>query len=111
MKKKKILIIGGTGFIGYHLASKCKKLNWDVTSVSTKKPTKETYTKSLVSSVPPTNKKISRFVIIEKENKNKKENNLKILKRWSKKEIIKQNLVQVKNLNKSFDDNFFTESL
>ena len=72
---------------------------------------KETYTKSLVSSVPPTNKKISRFVIIEKENNNKKENNLKILKRWSKKEIIKQDLVQVKNLNKSFDDNFFTESL
>ena len=31
---------------------------------------KETYTKSLVSSVPPTNKKISRFKIIEKENRN-----------------------------------------
>ena len=28
----------------------------------------ENYTKSLVSSVPPTNKKISRFVIVEKEN-------------------------------------------
>jgi len=39
--KKKILIIGGTGFIGYHLASKCKKLNWNVTSVSTRKPTEE----------------------------------------------------------------------
>jgi len=39
--QKKILIIGGTGFIGYHLAFKCKKLNWDVTSVSTRKPTKE----------------------------------------------------------------------
>ena len=39
--KKKILIIGGTGFIGYHLASRCKKFNWDVTSISTKKPTKE----------------------------------------------------------------------
>jgi|TARA_B110000438_G_scaffold36776_1_gene36536 nucleoside-diphosphate-sugar epimerase len=36
--KKKILIIGGTGFIGYHLAHRCQKLNWDVTSVSTKKP-------------------------------------------------------------------------
>jgi peptide/nickel transport system ATP-binding protein len=71
---------------------------------------KETYTKSLVSSVPPTNKKISRFVIIEKENKNNKENNLKILNRWTKKEIMKQDLVQVKNLSKSFDDNFFTES-
>jgi peptide/nickel transport system ATP-binding protein len=71
---------------------------------------KETYTKSLVSSVPPTNKKISRFVIIEKENKNNKENNLKILNRWTKKKIMKQDLVEVKNLSKSFDDNFFTES-
>ena len=30
------------------------------------------YTKSLVSSVPPTNKKISRFVIVEKTTKIKK---------------------------------------
>jgi peptide/nickel transport system ATP-binding protein len=71
---------------------------------------KETYTKSLVKSVPPTNKKISRFVIIEKENKDNKENNLKILNRWTKKEIIEQNLIQIKNLSKSFDDNFFTEN-
>jgi peptide/nickel transport system ATP-binding protein len=49
-------------------------------------------------------------VIIEKENDEKNKNNLKILNRWTKKEIIKQNLVQVKNLSKSFDDNFFTES-
>jgi peptide/nickel transport system ATP-binding protein len=71
---------------------------------------KKTYTKSLVSSVPPTNKKISRFVIIEKENNVDNKNNLKILNRWTKKKIIEQNLVQVKNLSKSFDDNFFTES-
>ena len=70
----------------------------------------QSYTKSLVSSVPPTNKKISRFVIVEKENKKNKENNIKILNRWTKKEITNQNLVQVKNLNKSFDDNFFTEN-
>ena len=70
----------------------------------------ENYTKSLVSSVPPTNKKISRFVIVEKENSDKKENNIKILNRWTKKEIIDQDLVQIKNLSKSFDDNFFTES-
>ncbi|WP_440647417.1 dipeptide ABC transporter ATP-binding protein [Candidatus Pelagibacter sp. HIMB1521] len=69
----------------------------------------QSYTKSLVSSVPPTNKKISRFVIVEKENKNK-ENNIKILNRWTKKKITNQDLVQVKNLNKSFDDNFFTEN-
>ena len=71
---------------------------------------KEIYTKSLVSSVPPTDKKISRFIIIEKENKTEKENNLKILNRWTKKKLTEQDLVQVKNLSKSFDDNFFTEN-
>jgi nucleoside-diphosphate-sugar epimerase len=35
---KKILIIGGTGFIGYHLAKECLKLSWSVTSLSSKKP-------------------------------------------------------------------------
>ena len=71
---------------------------------------KQLYTKSLVSSVPPTNKKISRFKIIEKENKIQSETNIKILNRWNKKEIISQDLVQVKNLKKNFDDSFFTES-
>ena len=71
---------------------------------------KETYTKSLVRSVPPTNKKISRFVIVEKENESNKENNLKILNRWTNKKIIEQDLIQVKNLSKTFDDNFFTEN-
>ena len=70
---------------------------------------KETYTKSLVSSVPPTNKKISRFKIIEKE-VNKQENiNLKILNRWNKREILKKDLVQIKNLCKTFNEGFFTE--
>ena len=71
---------------------------------------KEIYTKALISSVPPTNKKISRFKIIEKENKIQSETNIKILNRWTKKEIIDQDLVKVKNLSKTFDDNFFTES-
>ena len=38
MSKLKILITGGTGFIGYHLAKKCLSLSWSVTSLSTKKP-------------------------------------------------------------------------
>ena len=71
---------------------------------------KKTYTKSLVSSVPPTNKKISRFVIIENENKNKLEKNIKILKRWNKIKITKRNLIEIQNLSKSFDDNFFSEN-
>jgi len=71
---------------------------------------KEIYTRSLVSSVPPTNKKISRFKIIEKENKSQSDTNIKILNRWVKKEISNKDLVQVKNLSKIFDDSFFTES-
>jgi dTDP-glucose 4,6-dehydratase len=37
---KNILIIGGTGFIGYHLAKKCLKKNFKVTSVSKNQPKK-----------------------------------------------------------------------
>ena len=37
---KKILIIGGTGFLGYHLAKKCILKKWNVTSISTNKPKK-----------------------------------------------------------------------
>ena len=70
---------------------------------------KETYTKSLVSSVPPTNKKISRFKIIDKENNNQENINLKILNRWNKREILKKNLFQIKNLCKTFNEGFFTE--
>ncbi len=41
--KKKILIIGGTGFIGYHLARKCLKKGWKVTSISSNRPKKIRY--------------------------------------------------------------------
>ena len=71
---------------------------------------KEVYTRSLVSSVPPTNKKISRFKIIEKENKKQSDTNIKILNRWVKKEISDKDLVKVESLSKTFDDSFFTES-
>ncbi len=45
--KKNILIIGGTGFIGYHLAYECVKKGWEVTSISTKKPKKNRYVKKV----------------------------------------------------------------
>ena len=41
--KRNILIIGGTGFIGYHLAKKSLKKGWQVTSIYTKPPKKARY--------------------------------------------------------------------
>ena len=46
-KKKKILIVGGTGFIGYHLAKKCLIKGWEVTSISSKAPKKIRYLKKV----------------------------------------------------------------
>lgn len=40
MKREKILIIGGTGFIGYHLSKFLISKNYKVTSLSTKPPSK-----------------------------------------------------------------------
>lgn len=39
-KKTKLLVIGGTGFIGHHLIKKTVKLGWIVSSISRKKPSK-----------------------------------------------------------------------
>ena len=39
--------MGGTGFIGYHLAQKCLKKNFDVTSLSSSKPNKKRYLKKI----------------------------------------------------------------
>ena len=39
-KPKKILIVGGTGFIGYHIANACLKKKWKVTSISLNKTRK-----------------------------------------------------------------------
>jgi len=41
--KNNILIVGGTGFIGYHLAKKSLKKGWHVTSISSKPPKKIRY--------------------------------------------------------------------
>ena len=41
MSKKNVLVIGGTGFIGYHLCSKLKKEGYQVVSLSRKRPPKK----------------------------------------------------------------------
>lgn len=45
--KKKILIVGGTGFLGYHLCKSAINKRWDVTSISLKKPIKKRYIKDV----------------------------------------------------------------
>ena len=35
---KKLLVVGGTGFIGYHIIKEAKKRKWNVTSISLGKP-------------------------------------------------------------------------
>ena len=50
MVKKKLphlLIIGGTGFIGYHLATAARKKGWEVSSVSLNKPKKYRYVRGV----------------------------------------------------------------
>ena len=43
----KILIVGGTGFLGYHLAKRCVEKDWLVTSISTKIPKKIRFLKKV----------------------------------------------------------------
>ena len=45
--KKKILIVGGTGFIGYWLARYCLKNNFQVFSISINRPRQERYLKKV----------------------------------------------------------------
>ena len=46
-KNKKILIVGGTGFIGYHLATKCLLKGWKVFSFSKNPPRKKRFLKKV----------------------------------------------------------------
>ena len=39
--KKKILVVGGTGFLGYHFCKLCVKKKFDITSLSLNKPKKK----------------------------------------------------------------------
>ena len=45
--KKKILVSGGTGFIGYHIVKKCIALKWSVAILSSRKPNKLRYIKNV----------------------------------------------------------------
>ena len=47
LTKKNILILGGTGFIGYHILKKAKKLRWNLTSISKNYPKKKRFIKGV----------------------------------------------------------------
>ena len=47
MKRGNVLLVGGTGFIGYHLALRLIKLGFKVFSLSRKKPKKKRQIKNL----------------------------------------------------------------
>ena len=64
---KKILIVGGTGFLGYHLAKKCISKGWSITSISTNKPKKIRY----LSKVKYLILDITKKKLIEKKIKSK----------------------------------------
>ncbi len=67
--QKNLLIVGGTGFIGYHLAKKSLKKGWKVTSISTNPPKKIRYlskVKYLLCDI--TNKKSLKNIITKPYN-------------------------------------------
>ena len=43
MKKGEVLVVGGTGFIGYHLSKKLLRKGFKITSISSRKPNKKRY--------------------------------------------------------------------
>lgn len=47
MYKKKLLIFGGTGFLGFHTAKKALQNGWEVSSVSKNKPLPQRYLKGM----------------------------------------------------------------
>ena len=76
---------------------------------------KEIYTKSLVSSVPPTNKKIKRFKIISPDGEEITSNSANltknIIKTWGIRENKNQTLLNVSNVSKIFDDGSILKNL
>ena len=69
---------------------------------------KSTEAKSLVISVPPTNKKIDRFKLISPDGKEIKSNSINltknIIKTWGVRENKNQKLLELKDVTKIFDD-------
>ena len=70
--------------------------------------------KSLIISVPPTNKKISRFKLISPEGGEVTNDSLNltnsIIQNWGKRAVTKDKLLEIKNLTKIFDSDSIIKS-
>ena len=44
---KKLLVVGGTGFIGYHVITEAKRRGWKITSISLGKPKSKRFHKNI----------------------------------------------------------------
>ena len=60
---KKILVVGGTGFIGFHLLKKALKKKMKTYSFSRKKPKKKRYLKKVKYLFGDISKKKSQFIL------------------------------------------------
>ena len=99
-KKIKILIIGGTGFLGYHLAERCLEKKWDITIFSLNKPKKKRFLKKIkyirgdISKIKSL-KKIDKFY-------NYIVNFGGYVNHINKKEVYRSHVLGCKNLTKIF---------
>lgn len=103
MNKKSILIVGGTGFIGYHLILRCLKLNWLVTSLSTNLPKKIRYHKKVNYIIGD----ISNYKLLKKKLKTKFDYVVNLggyVDHSNKKKTYQSHFVGVKNLAKIFQN-------
>ena len=100
-KNKNILIVGGTGFIGFHLAKECLKREWKVTSISKNKPKKKRYISNVeYINCDITNKKNLKIKI--KKNFNYVVNLGGYVDHSDKKKTYKSHYIGCKNLTEIF---------
>tara|TARA_B100001250_G_scaffold303527_1_gene265237 strand:+ start:790 stop:1710 length:921 start_codon:yes stop_codon:yes gene_type:complete len=108
-EKKNILIIGGTGFIGFHLAKQCIKRNWKVTSFSTSNPKKSRRVKKVKYEICD----ISDIKKLHKKTKNLNFNFIVNLgghvDHKNKVKTLSSHFLGVKNLYKVFKDKKITK--
>jgi len=93
---KNILIIGGTGFVGYHIAKKCLNLSWKVVSASLRPPKKERRLKKVKYIKLDTSKK--NFKILKKYKFDYVINSAGYVEHKNIERIMKGHYLSVKNL-------------